>query len=103
MKSKGIFGLSRILVDQYDGQVPADFEALEALPAVGHKTASVVMTRGLVFLPFRSIPYSSARLPLGLEQWKNVGKREKDLKRLIPESKWNKVTANHLLRTGLRA
>ena len=45
MKSKGIFGLSKILVEQYDGKVPASFEALEALPAVGHKTASVVMTQ----------------------------------------------------------
>ncbi|MCZ8215583.1 MAG: endonuclease III, partial [Cyclobacteriaceae bacterium] len=45
MKSKGIYGLSKILIDQYNGEVPASFEALEALPAVGHKTASVVMTQ----------------------------------------------------------
>ena len=45
MKSKGIHGLSQILIDSYDGKVPADFEALESLPAVGHKTASVVMSQ----------------------------------------------------------
>ena len=45
MKSKGIHGLSEILIEKYDGQVPADFEALESLPAVGHKTASVVMSQ----------------------------------------------------------
>ncbi len=45
MKSKGIHGLSHILIDKYDGKVPADFEALESLPAVGHKTASVVMSQ----------------------------------------------------------
>ncbi|MCU0420974.1 MAG: endonuclease III, partial [Cyclobacteriaceae bacterium] len=45
MKSKGIYGLSKILLEKYEGQVPQTFEALEALPAVGHKTASVVMTQ----------------------------------------------------------
>src|SRR5690606_8310383 len=45
MKSKGIYGLSKILIAEYNGEVPADFEALESLPAVGHKTASVVMSQ----------------------------------------------------------
>ncbi len=52
MKSKGIYGLSRILIEEYKGEVPANFEALEALPAVGHKTASVVMSQGFGFSAF---------------------------------------------------
>lgn len=92
MKSKGIFGLSRILVDRYNGQVPADFEALEALPAVGHKTASVVMTQGFG-IPAFPVDTHIHRLAYrwGLSSGKNVEQTEKDLKRLIPESKWNKA------------
>lgn len=92
MKSKGIAGLSRILVDRYNGQVPADFEALEALPAVGHKTASVVMTQGFG-IPAFPVDTHIHRLAYrwGLSNGKNVEQTEKDLKRLIPESKWNKA------------
>ena len=52
MKSKGIHGLSQILIEKYNGKVPEDFEDLEELPAVGHKTASVVMSQAFEFLHF---------------------------------------------------
>ena len=92
MKSKGIFGLSRILIDQYNGQVPDSFEALEELPAVGHKTASVVMTQwfGIPAFPVDTHIHRLA-YRWGLTNGKNVEQTEKDLKRLIPESKWNKA------------
>jgi endonuclease-3 len=92
MKSKGIHGLSRMLVDQYGGQVPASFEALEAMPSVGHKTASVVMTQGFG-IPAFPVDTHIHRLAYrwGLSSGKNVEQTEKDLKRLIPESQWNKV------------
>ena len=92
MKSKGIHGLSRILIDQYNGAVPASFEALESLPAVGHKTASVVMTQwfGVPAFPVDTHIHRLA-YRWGLTTGKNVEQTEKDLKRLIPENKWNKV------------
>lgn len=92
MKSKGIYGLSKILVDQYDGNVPDTFEALEALPAVGHKTASVVMTQwfGIPAFPVDTHIHRLA-YRWGLSTGKNVDQTEKDLKRLIPEEKWNKA------------
>jgi endonuclease-3 len=92
MKSKGIAGLSRILVEQYDGQVPNTFEALEALPAVGHKTASVVMTHWFD-LPAFPVDTHIHRLAYrwGFSNGKNVEQTEKDLKRLIPESRWKKA------------
>lgn len=92
MKSKGIYGLSKILVDQYDGEVPNTFEALEALPAVGHKTASVVMTQwfGIPAFPVDTHIHRLA-YRWGLSTGKNVDQTEKDLKRLIPEQKWNKA------------
>jgi endonuclease-3 len=90
MKSKGIAGLSRILIEKYDGKVPNTFEALEELPAVGHKTASVVMTQwfGLPAFPVDTHIHRLA-YRWGLTNGKNVEQTEKDLKRLIPENKWN--------------
>jgi len=92
MKSKGIAGLSKILVEKYDGEVPNTFEALEELPAVGHKTASVVMTQwfGIPAFPVDTHIHRLA-YRWGLTTGKNVEQTEKDLKRLIPEDKWNKA------------
>lgn len=92
MKSKGIHGLSRILLDQYNGQVPASFEALEALPAVGHKTASVVMTQwfGVPAFPVDTHIHRLARR-WGLSSGKSVEQTERDLKKLFPEKSWNKL------------
>ncbi len=92
MKSKGIYGLSKILIDKYKGQVPNTFEALEELPAVGHKTASVVMTQwfGIPAFPVDTHIHRLA-YRWGLTNGKSVEQTEKDLKRLIPESAWNKA------------
>jgi endonuclease-3 len=92
MKSKGIYGLSKILIDKYDGKVPNTFHALEELPAVGHKTASVVMTQwfGIPAFPVDTHIHRLA-FRWGLTNGKSVEQTEKDLKRLIPEEKWNKV------------
>ncbi len=92
MKSKGIAGLSKILVEKHQGQVPQTFEELEALPSVGHKTASVVMTQwfGKPAFPVDTHIHRLA-YRWGLTNGKNVEQTERDLKRLIPESKWNKV------------
>lgn len=92
MKSKGIAGLSKILVEKYNGQVPDTFEALEALPAVGHKTASVVMTQwfGKPAFPVDTHIHRLAHR-WGLSNGKSVEQTEKDLKRLVPEKLWNKV------------
>lgn len=92
MKSKGIAGLSKILVEKYDGQVPNTFEALESLPAVGHKTASVVMTQwfGIPAFPVDTHIHRLA-YRWGLTNGKNVKQTEQDLKRLIPEDNWNKA------------
>lgn len=92
MKSKGIYGLSKILVEQYHGQVPNTFEALESLPAVGHKTASVVMTQwfGQPAFPVDTHIHRLA-YRWGLSNGKSVEQTEKDLKRLIPINDWNKA------------
>jgi endonuclease III len=92
MKSKGIYGLSKILVDKYNGEVPHTFEELEALPAVGHKTASVVMTQ-IFKLPAFPVDTHIHRLAYrwGLSNGKSVEQTEKDLKRLIPMEKWDKA------------
>lgn len=90
MKSKGIYGLSHILIDKYDGKVPQSFEALEELPAVGHKTASVVMSQ--VFgVPAFPVDTHIHRLMLrwNLSNGKNVVQTEKDAKRLFPRDLWN--------------
>lgn len=90
MKSKGIHGLSKILIEKYDGEVPGTFEELEALPGVGHKTASVVMTQcfGKPAFPVDTHIHRLA-YRWGLTNGKSVEQTEYDLKRLIPESKWD--------------
>jgi endonuclease-3 len=92
MKSKGIAGLSKILVEKYNGQVPKSFEALESLPAVGHKTASVVMAQwfGVPAFPVDTHIHRLA-YRWGLTNGKNVEQTEHDLKRLIPMDSWNKA------------
>ncbi|MEL6944661.1 MAG: endonuclease III, partial [Bacteroidota bacterium] len=91
-KSKAISELSHILIDKYDGQVPESFEALEELPGVGHKTASVVMSQGFGHPAF-PVDTHIHRLAYRwkLSNGKNVEKTEKDLKRLFPKEKWNKL------------
>ncbi len=92
MKSKGIYGLSQILIEQHNGLVPQDFEALEALPAVGHKTASVVMSQAFG-VPAFPVDTHIHRLMYrwNLSNGKNVVQTEKDAKRLFPEHLWNKL------------
>ena len=89
-KSKAIKRLSEILVSDYGGEVPADMEALERLPGVGHKTASVVMAQafGVPAFPVDTHIHRLAQR-WGLSSGKNVAQTEKDLKRLFPEESWN--------------
>jgi len=91
-KAKAIAGLSRILIDQHDGDVPRTFEELEALPGVGHKTASVVMAQAFGFPAF-PVDTHIHRLAQrwGLTSGKNVVETERDLKRLFPEASWNRL------------
>ena len=86
MKSKGIHGLSHILIDKYEGKVPKSFEALEALPSVGHKTASVVMSQAFG-VPAFPVDTHIHRLMYrwGLSNGKNVVQTERDAKRLFPK------------------
>lgn len=90
MKSKGIHGLSQILIEKHDGNVPQSFEALEALPAVGHKTASVVMSQAFG-IPAFPVDTHIHRLMYrwNLSNGKNVVQTEKDAKRLFPKEIWN--------------
>jgi endonuclease-3 len=90
MKSKGIHGLSKILLEKHQGLVPKDFEALEALPAVGHKTASVVMSQAFG-VPAFPVDTHIHRLMYrwGFSNGKNVTQTERDAKRLFPREKWN--------------
>lgn len=92
MKSKGIYGLSHILIDKYNGEVPQNFEALESLPAVGHKTASVVMSQAFG-VPAFPVDTHIHRLMYrwNLSNGKSVQQTEKDAKRLFPEETWNKL------------
>lgn len=92
MKSKGIHGLSQILIDKYNGQVPQSIEALEELPAVGHKTASVVVSQAFG-IPAFPVDTHIHRLMYrwGLSNGKNVVQTEKDAKRLFPEHLWNQL------------
>ncbi len=92
MKSKGIYGLSKILLEKYNGEVPNTFEELEALPAVGHKTASVVMTQWFD-VPAFPVDTHIHRLAYrwGLSGGKSVEQTERDLKSLIPEKKWKEA------------
>jgi len=91
-KSKAIFGLSVILNEKYKGQVPSTFEELEALPGVGHKTASVVMSQAFGYPAF-PVDTHIHRLAFrwGLSSGKNVTETENDLKKLFPQSTWNKL------------
>lgn len=90
MKAKGIYGLSHILIDKYNGEVPNDMEALEELPAVGHKTASVVLAQAYG-VPTFPVDTHIHRLMYrwNLSTGKNVQQTEKDAKRLFPEEVWN--------------
>ena len=92
MKSKGIHGLSQILIDLYEGKVPKDIKALESLPSVGHKTASVVMAQAFG-VPSFPVDTHIHRLLYrwGFSNGKNVIQTEKDAKRLFPKEKWNKL------------
>jgi endonuclease-3 len=89
-KSKAISVLSQMLIDEHQGKVPADWEALERLPGVGHKTASVVMSQAFGYPAF-AVDTHIHRLAQrwGLTNGKNVVQTEKDLKRLFPQDTWN--------------
>jgi endonuclease-3 len=92
MKSKGIHGLSQMLIEKYDGQIPADLEALKTFPAVGHKTASVVISQAFNIPAFpvdTHIHRSMYRW--GFSNGKNVEQTEKDAKRLFPMDLWNEI------------
>lgn len=91
-KSKAISELSKILIETYNGIVPKDMEALETLPGVGHKTASVVLSQAFD-IPAFAVDTHIHRLAQrwGLTNGKNVAQTEKDLKRLFPKTLWNKL------------
>ena len=91
-KSKAIFNLSHIIINEHNGEVPASFEALEALPGVGHKTASVVMAQAFD-VPAFPVDTHIHRL---MTRWKltngkSVQQTERDAKKLFPEESWNKL------------
>ena len=91
-KSKAIKNLSNILVNKFNSKIPNNFNDLESLPGVGHKTASVVMSQGFG-IPAFAVDTHIHRLAQrwGLTNGKNVKKTEEDLKKLFPESSWNKL------------
>ncbi|MFK7937431.1 MAG: endonuclease III [Saprospiraceae bacterium] len=91
-KSKAIKELSRIIVEEHDGVVPQSFEALEALPGVGHKTASVVMSQafGVPAFPVDTHIHRLAHRWM-LSKAKNVEQTERDLKKVFPREHWNKL------------
>ncbi|TCO75929.1 endonuclease III [Chromatocurvus halotolerans] len=91
-KARAITGLSQILLDEHDGEVPADIEALERLPGVGHKTASVVMAQsfGVPAFPVDTHIHRLAQR-WGLSSGKSVAQTERDLKRLFPRARWNSL------------
>ncbi|MFL2634088.1 MAG: endonuclease III domain-containing protein [Candidatus Marisimplicoccus sp.] len=91
-KAKGIWNLSKILIEKYNGKVPEDIKNLEELPSVGHKTASVVVSQGFG-QPAFPVDTHIHRLMYrwGLSNGKNVIKTELDAKRLFPKSKWNEL------------
>lgn len=90
MKSKGIHGLSKMIIEQHNGQVPQTYEELEAMPAVGHKTAAVVLSQAFG-IPAFPVDTHIHRLMYrwNLTNGKNVVQTERDAKRLFPEEKWN--------------
>ena len=91
-KSQAIYDLSHILIEKYNGEVPKSFEALEELPCVGHKTASVVMSQafGVAAFPVDTHIFRLATR-WGLSDGKNVVKTEADLKKVFPKKIWNKL------------
>ena len=92
MKSKGIYGLSKILIEKYKGKVPSNFVDLESLPSVGHKTASVVMSQAFGFPAFPVDTHIHRMMyRWGLSSGKNVMITERDAKRLFPKNLWNKL------------
>uniref|UniRef100_UPI00404A8846 endonuclease III domain-containing protein n=1 Tax=Gelidibacter sp. TaxID=2018083 RepID=UPI00404A8846 len=90
MKSKGIHGLSKILIEKHNGEVPQTYEDLEALPAVGHKTAAVVLSQAFG-IPAFPVDTHIHRLMYrwNLTNGKNVVQTEKDAKRIFPKELWN--------------
>ena len=92
MKSKGIYGLSKMIIEKHNGKVPNNFKDLEEFPAVGHKTASVVMSQAFG-MPAFPVDTHIHRLMYrwGLTNGKNVETTEKDAKRLFPITLWNKL------------
>ena len=92
MKSKGIYGLSKMIIEKHNGKVPNNFKDLEEFPAVGHKTASVVMSQAFG-IPAFPVDTHIHRLMYrwGLTNGKNVETTEKDAKRLFPITLWNKL------------
>tara|TARA_Y100000991_G_scaffold211304_1_gene193687 strand:+ start:9824 stop:10468 length:645 start_codon:yes stop_codon:yes gene_type:complete len=92
MKSKGIYGLSKIIIEKHFGVVPQNFKDLEELPGVGHKTASVVMSQAFGHPAF-PVDTHIHRLMYrwGLSKGNSVTQTEKDAKRLFPIEKWNKL------------
>lgn len=91
-KSQAIYDLSHIILEQHNGEVPQTFEALEALPGVGHKTASVVMSQAFG-VPAFPVDTHIHRLMIrwGLTNGKNVEETEADAKKLFPKALWNKL------------
>tara|TARA_Y100000590_G_scaffold57290_3_gene60191 strand:- start:4561 stop:5214 length:654 start_codon:yes stop_codon:yes gene_type:complete len=91
-KSKSLYGLSKIIIERFNGKVPESFKDLESLPGVGHKTASVVMSQGFGHYAF-PVDTHVHRLAQrwGLTKGNNVKETEKDLKRLFPEKDWNRL------------
>jgi endonuclease III len=92
VKAKSIYLMSKQLLEKHGGKVPKNFEALEKLPGVGHKTASVVMSQGFG-VPAFAVDTHIHRLAQrwGLTNGKNVIQTEKDLKRIFPEKTWSKL------------
>ncbi len=92
IKAKGIYGLSKIIIEKHNGKVPRDFKSLEELPSVGHKTASVVMSQAFN-IPAFPVDTHIHRMMYrwGLSSGKNVTKTEMDAKRLFPKKLWNKL------------
>ena len=92
VKAKSVYLLSKQLIEKHNGKVPDNFEALERLPGVGHKTASVVMAQGFGYAAF-PVDTHIHRLAQrwGLTNGKNVVQTESDLKRLFPKKYWNKL------------
>jgi endonuclease-3 len=91
-KAKNLRAMSQLLMERHGGEVPASFEALEALPGVGHKTASVVMSQAFG-VPAFAVDTHIHRLAArwGLSDGSSVERTERDLKRLFPETAWNKL------------